>query len=229
MGEGDRRRSGCPGGDRLTRGEGDEETGRRQKEARYARGSSPPRAFGDLGFLFSIGSNHASVSFVQDQAGMQLTEAPDPGLDRLARVLADRASRYPLKGSFPTATLVWGGFDFPIDISVPVPDATRSKIARLLLPGYSLRSTLSFSYQDTNAIESMMGEWLIGGLAGEISVFDDAPAEGWNWIAELLVHLTGGSSKFYSASACSTVATFSNAVLNLSTDRAVMVLVLGED
>ena len=74
-----------------------------------------------------------------------------------------------------------------------------------------------------------MGQWLIGGLACEVAVFSDAASEGWDWVAEFLVHTSQAGSKFYVANFCSTAATFSNALLWLSPEHAAMVLVLGED
>lgn len=114
-------------------------------------------------------------------------------------------------------------------MSVPASDELRSSLAHLLVPDYSLGSKLYFSALDLNSAEMELGQWLIYGLACECAVFDDAPSEAWDWVAELLVHLSGADSKFYVADGHSAAATFWNALLCLSPERVAMVLVLGED
>lgn len=159
----------------------------------------------------------------------QLYEGPDPVLTRLAKVLAGRTRVPHGESSLPMATFVWGRVLPPIDLSVPPSDDLRSSLAHQLAPNYLLAPTLYFSSIDLNSAELALGRWLIGGLACEAAVFNDAPTEGWDWVMELLVHLSGPGSRFYVANFCSTAATFSNALLCLSPDRVAMALVLGED
>jgi hypothetical protein len=161
--------------------------------------------------------------------------APDdsPTIGRLPAALVRRANaRAPILPSLPDAALVTRRVVPRVDLSQPSLQSVLNQFVIAL--GEPYRSLVArealFSPLSLDHALSSLGSWLIGGIAGEVGVFDEDPDAGWGFAAELLRALDQPSgARFYWSKAEFDSRCFQRTLFAVAAERLATIYVIGTD
>jgi hypothetical protein len=159
-----------------------------------------------------------------------------PTIASLAATLERRAATQGLYvPPLPNASLITRRVVPRVDVSEPSLQHVIHQFVAALGEPYRSRVQPWTSFASPLSLdqaELRLGGWLVGGLASERAIFDDAPDAGWELAVGLLVALDEPSgARFYQAPETfkGIAGAFQQTLFAVSADRVTMVYVFGQD